>query len=141
MSLSRVTAIALICAFLAGGCAKSPDDISGAYVSPLVYQSFTCDQIGEELARVVARASEVAGVQQGTAGDDAVAMGVGLVLFWPALFFISGSDRSAELARLKGEVEAIEKAAIRKDCDDVVSSIAEGREAGGERESRQDNAQ
>lgn len=141
MSLSRITIMALICALLAAGCAKSPDSISGTYVSPLIYQSYTCDQLGEKLARVAARASEVAGVQSGTASGDAVAVGVGLVLFWPALFFISGSDREAELSRLRGEVEAIEKAAIQKDCGDVVESIAGGREASNRRKSLQDNAQ
>ena len=131
----------LICALLAGGCAKSPDNIPGAYVSPLVYQSFTCDQLGAELARVAARASEVAGVQSETASGDAVATGVGLVLFWPALFFIAGSDREAELARLKGEVEAVERAAIQKDCINVVESISGGRETGRRRESSQGNVQ
>ena len=44
-------------------------------------------------------------------------MGVGLLLFWPALFILAGSDHSDELARLKGEYEALETAAIQKKCD------------------------
>lgn len=40
-------------------------------------------------------------------------MGVGLVLFWPALFFLAGDDQKEELARLKGEYEALEKASIQ----------------------------
>lgn len=44
-------------------------------------------------------------------------MGVGLVLFWPALFFLAGDDRSDELGRLKGEYEALETSAIQKKCD------------------------
>jgi hypothetical protein len=43
-------------------------------------------------------------------------MGVGLVVFWPALLFIPGKDQSAEVSRLKGEMEALEQAAIAKNC-------------------------
>ncbi|MEA3643102.1 MAG: hypothetical protein VBE63_24640 [Lamprobacter sp.] len=43
-------------------------------------------------------------------------MGVGLVLFWPALFFLAGDDQKEELSRLKGEYEALQQAAIRQDC-------------------------
>jgi len=43
-------------------------------------------------------------------------MGVGLVLFWPALFFLAGEDKKEELARLKGDYEALQQAAIRQDC-------------------------
>jgi len=44
-------------------------------------------------------------------------MGVGLVLFWPSLFFIRGDrETRAELARLKGELDAIEQMSIRKNC-------------------------
>ncbi len=45
-------------------------------------------------------------------------MGVGLVLFWPTLFFLEGGDgpEAAEYARLKGERDAIEKVSIQKKC-------------------------
>lgn len=39
------------------------------------------------------------------------------MLFWPALFFIKGEGASAaEVARLKGEMEAIEHASRMKKC-------------------------
>ena len=42
---------------------------------------------------------------------------VGVVIFWPALFFIDGDNqKTAELARLKGEMEALEQASIQKNC-------------------------
>ena len=44
-------------------------------------------------------------------------MGVGLVLFWPAMFMIKGNDeKTAELARVRGEMEAIQQASIEKNC-------------------------
>jgi hypothetical protein len=41
-----------------------------------------------------------------------------VVIFWPAAFFVGGNEQTiAELARLRGELEAIEQAAIRKKCN------------------------
>ena len=63
------------------------------------------------------KAAEIAGVQSNKATGDAVAMGVGLVLFWPSLFFIKGDGTTAaEVAHLKGEMDAIEQASIKKKC-------------------------
>jgi len=109
------------------GCSSSPEKISAAYVSPIQYSPYDCDQIGVELIRVNRRVVEVSGVQKKNADRDAVAMGVGLVLFWPALFFLAGSDQSEELARLKGEYEALETAAIQKKCD-IASQLQLARE-------------
>jgi hypothetical protein len=46
-----------------------------------------------------------------------VATTAAVIIFWPAAFFIGGDKQNAaELARLKGEMEAIEQASIRKNC-------------------------
>ena len=113
--MNRVITMAA-CAAILAGCAQRADEIAPTYVSPIAYQNYSCQQIVEESARVSARAAQAAGVQDSQASSDAVAMGVGLVVFWPALFFIGGQDQSAELARLKGEMEALEQASIRKNC-------------------------
>ncbi len=97
-------------------CADHSDKIQPSYVSPLQYSDFSCSQIKGEIARVGRKMNEVAGVQDKTASGDAVAMGVGLVLLWPALFFIDNSDQHVELARLKGEFDALEQVAIQKNC-------------------------
>lgn len=102
----------------ATGCAKRADQISASYVSPIVYQNYTCEQIAQESLRISARAQQVAGTQDKKASRDAVAMGVGIVIFWPALFAINGDDQqTAELARLRGEMEALEQASIQKNCN------------------------
>ncbi|WP_152465467.1 hypothetical protein [Sulfitobacter sp. THAF37] len=99
------------------GCAQKASDVTGSYVSPLTYQSFSCRQIVEEASRVSAKVGELSGVQNKKANDDAVATGVALVIFWPAAFFIKGDKQTAsELARLKGELEALEKVSIQKNC-------------------------
>ena len=99
------------------GCATSPDRIAASYVSPTLYLNLTCTQLREEAIRVSARAAQATGAQSQQVTQDAVAMGVGLILFWPALFFIGGGGTNeAEIARLKGEMEAIEQASIQKNC-------------------------
>lgn len=56
-------------------------------------------------------------MQNQKATNDAVAMTVGMVVFWPALFFIKGNDQQAgELANMRGQMDAIEQASIRKNC-------------------------
>ena len=71
--------------------------------------------------------SEVNGAQDKTASDDTTAMAVGMILFWPALFFIDSSDQRTEVARMKGEFDALEQAAIQKNCS-VAKEIKAARE-------------
>ena len=127
--MKKAVAVMVSVSLAVSGCAKSPDNRSGAYTSPLQYQGHSCDQLQQELSRISARAAEVAGQQSSQATKDAVALGVGLILFWPALFFMFGGDKGEELARMKGEIEAIEQAAIQKNCLSVASQISKQREA------------
>lgn len=71
----------------------------------------------QEGARVSQRANQLAGVQDEKSTNDAVATGVGAILFWPSLFFIKGDGQTAaELGRLRGEYDAIQQASIMKNC-------------------------
>jgi len=124
-TLKKVTTNIVLLAFLSG-CAASPDSITGTYVSPLQYSTYSCDQIKMEMMRVSRKVSEVTGQQQKARTKDAWALGVGLVLFWPAIFFMIGGDKKEELAHLKGEFDALESAAIQKECS-VVAEIEAGR--------------
>jgi hypothetical protein len=99
------------------GCASSANEITPSYVSPLQYQYLSCQQIAAEAERVSQRASQVAGAQDEKATNDAVATGVGIVLFWPVLFMVKGDGQTAaELGRLRGEFEALERVSIEKNC-------------------------
>ncbi|HXD44110.1 MAG TPA: hypothetical protein VN655_03165 [Pseudolabrys sp.] len=113
----RIAYIALAGAVLVAGCAKDADQVSATYISPVLYDNYTCAQLAEEAQRVSSRAAQATGVQDQKATNDKVAMGVGLIVFWPALLFTKGNDENtAELARLKGQMEAIEQASIKKKC-------------------------
>lgn len=125
--IAKLGMTALACAFLIQACAKSSDSVTGSYVSPLQYGSYDCDQLSAEAGRLSARVAEASGNQDDAATRDAVATGVGLVLFWPALFFLAAGDNESELARLKGEFDAVERAAIEKKCS-LADDIRRGRE-------------
>jgi hypothetical protein len=82
------------------------------------YQSYNCAQLAEEAQRVSAPAATATGLQDKQATNDAVATGVGLVIFWPSLFLIGGDKvNAAQLAQLKGEMEAIQQVSIQKRCN------------------------
>jgi hypothetical protein len=99
-------------------CAKSADDVTGSYISPLQYQNYSCQQLGEEAQRISARVAQTSGVQDQKRSNDQLATTAAIILFWPAAFLVSGDDQNtAELSRLKGEFETIEKVSIQKNCN------------------------
>jgi hypothetical protein len=107
----------LLAVFLLAGCAKSADEIQPTYVSPLQYQHLSCQQLAAEAQRVSYRAAQLSGVQDDKADKDAVATAAAVVIFWPAAFLVGGDNHTtAELARMKGEFDTIEKVAIEKNC-------------------------
>lgn len=109
--------IVVILTAVISGCASSARDIPTQYVSPLIYEDYSCKQIGAEHARLTRRVNELAYQVDDRASDDSAKMAVGLILLWPTLFFIDGDGPEAqEYGRLKGEYEALEKASIQKEC-------------------------
>lgn len=114
--VSRISSAALAVSFLAG-CASAPKDIAPSYVSPTPYLSMSCTQLRQEAEGVSARAVQATGAQEKKASSDKAMTAVSLIVFWPAAFFINGDKATAtELARLKGEMQAIEQASKSKNC-------------------------
>ena len=99
-------------------CAKSTSEIPAQYVSPLQYKSHSCTQVEQEMVMLSRRVSDLGAQVDKTASDDNAQMAIGMILFWPALFALDGdTPQAAEYGRLKGEFEALEKAAIQKNCE------------------------
>jgi hypothetical protein len=88
-----------------GGCASSSEDITPAYVSPVAYQGYTCQQLALEAQAISTRASSLSGTA------------AAVVIFWPAAFLVSGDKQTAaELSLMKGQMIAVEQASIAKKC-------------------------
>lgn len=114
--ITRISS-AIILSVILTACASKSKDVSASYVSPTLYQNLSCSQLASEAQAVSSRAATAAGVQDKAASNDAVRTTVGVVLFWPAILFNNGDNaHTAELARLKGEMQAIEDASRRKKC-------------------------
>lgn len=104
-------------AIVLGGCSTAAKDIAPTYVSPIQYQSYDCQQIEAENARLVNRVSQLGGRLDEAASNDKAIGVVGAVLFWPALFALGGTkNQEAEYARIKGEHDALQQASIQKKC-------------------------
>ena len=112
----KITIFIIISSFLIS-CSKSSKEIVGLYISPLQYADYSCDQIKSEMIRVSTKVKSLTGELDENKENDQMITGAGLILFWPALFFIGGTkEQEAEYARLKGEYEALDKVAIQKNC-------------------------
>jgi hypothetical protein len=117
MLMIRNLGIAALCVALAG-CASSSADITPSYVSPVMYQSYTCQQLALEAQGVSARAAALSGAQDSQHTKDAVATTAAVIIFWPAAFLVGGDKQTAaELGQMKGQLVAIEQASIAKKCN------------------------
>ena len=121
----KTTILLAACAALTlSACATSSNEIASGYTSPLAYQGYDCQQIAMEEQTVLAHVSQLGGQIDRRAHNDKIAMGVGVVVFWPALLFVKGNgEQAAEYARLKGDNEALEHAAIAKHCVGGASTV------------------
>jgi len=116
ISKMRNLGIVVLGAALAG-CASSSSDIAPAYVSPVAYQSYTCQQLALEAQAISTRAATLSGAQDSQRTKDGVATAAAIVIFWPAAFFVGGDKQTAaELSQMKGQMVAVEQASIAKKC-------------------------
>jgi hypothetical protein len=113
----RAAAIIAVGSTTVAGCASRSEDVGAAYTSPIAYQSYNCKELSQEAQRVSGAAATAAGAQDSQHTKDAVVTTAAVVIFWPAAFFVGGDNaKTAELARLKGQMQAIEETSINKKC-------------------------
>jgi hypothetical protein len=93
------------------GCATRPESISASYISHEKYMGQTCPELTDSMADARTQLSKYSDMQNTKANVDAAT--VFLVLI-PASK-LSG-DSAADVAKYKGEVEAIETAQIKSSC-------------------------
>ncbi len=115
-TVSTIVLTAFVSANIAG-CASKGSDVQAAYVPVSLYGNLTCEQIAQELYDVGYKAAELSGQLDNAAGKDAGLVAVGVILFWPALFFVGGDkNKEAQLAQLKGTRDSLIKAGKQKGC-------------------------
>ncbi len=120
--MNKLTVGATIVALMLAGCATPPKDIAPTYVSAALYLNLSCAQLKAEAEGVSSRAAAAFGRQEQNRGRDVAMTTVSVVLFWPAAFFMKGDGAdAAEVARLKGEMQAIEQVNRAKNCGIVFS--------------------
>ncbi len=113
----KATLVASFALATLSACATPPKDIAPTYVSTGLYERLSCAELRNEAEAVSARAQQAYGLQEANRSSDAAMTGVALVLFWPAAFFMKGDGAAAaDVARLKGEMQAIEQVNRIKNC-------------------------
>jgi hypothetical protein len=114
--LPRVACLALVGALLAG-CATRSADVKPLPADPADFIAWDCEHIADQLDKVQQRAADVAYTVDERVGNNIVALGVGIGIFWPAILAMRPDGLDAvELARLKGRYDALRVAAQQKNC-------------------------
>jgi len=113
--------VAATISILMSGCATNQNSDFRPYISPLKYANDDCHSLAEKAEVIDAEIRKLYPSAGPRVGQNTVAVGVGLFVFWPALFLIADTDGASSLAltQLKGEVNAISNAAAQNNCDFV----------------------
>ncbi len=108
----------LFLVFVLSSCSTPPDKLGSANISSSQYVSYDCDQLASELTRKNKRLNDLYISLSNEAKADKWQMGVGMLVFWPTLFWLEGKDSAEanEYRLLKGETEAMHTASVQKKC-------------------------
>jgi len=120
----------LVAALALAGCATRSGDVTPLPANPADFVAWDCERIDSEADRVQKRAADVAYDVDERAGNNIIALGIGLTVFWPALIAMRPPGVEAdELARLKGRYEALGTARAGKACPPAGMALAPARVA------------
>lgn len=124
--MKKIIASALSISITLAGCATASKDITANYVSPMQYQAYDCGQLAFEMQRIQSKVNQLGGRLDEAASNDKSIAGVGIILFWPALFALGGTkQQEAEYSRLKGEYDAVEQLTVAKKCSSAAMASNE----------------
>ena len=130
MNRLAVTVSNCTLALALAGCATRAVDVLPAPANPADFLAWDCSRIDDEQDRVQQRAADVAYAVDELAGNNILALGVGLTVFWPAMLAMRPAGlEAAELARLKGRFEALQTAGRYKSCPAPGADLSPARAA------------
>ena len=101
----------VVAAAILMGCANRPESIRASFVSHERFIDLDCTQLTTKLADTRAELDKYSKMQDSKANGDAF----GVFLLGIPFSKLSG-DHEGDVARLKGEIEAIETAQIKRKC-------------------------
>lgn len=115
-SIQRAIA-ALLPLTLLAACATRSGDVQPQAIDPSLFANWRCDALYDEADRVRQRAARVAYDVDERSGNNIIALGLGVTVFWPALLAMRPSGPDAQtLAELKGRDEALHAAQAQRGC-------------------------
>jgi hypothetical protein len=107
-----------LCLLALAGCATHAEHVRPEPTPLAEFATWGCSRVADEADRVQQRAADVAYAVDERAGNNILALGVGLTVFWPALLALRPDGlEAAELARLKGRYEALQQVAAQRGCE------------------------
>lgn len=115
-----VASVALAAASIVSSCATAPENIAPAYVSYMAYMQYSVEQLGQEEARLQAALSSASDAQTKARSNDTL----GVIFIGLPVSSLSGSNQASNVARLKGELEAVQKAITFKGGNPSVTPSA-----------------
>jgi hypothetical protein len=99
------------------GCATRSVDVRPQAADPAEFAVWDCNRLADEADAVQQRAADLAYTVDDIAGRNIVALGVGVTIFWPALFALRPNGTEAlELAQLKGRYETMKAVSANRGC-------------------------
>lgn len=108
----RTISVAGLAVLSLAACAKAPESIAPSYVSEVPYQSYSCTQLGQEKQRLEMAYATAAKAQNDARTGDAW----GVFLIGMPTSSLSGGNIAPEIASLKGQMTAVDKTIIAKNC-------------------------
>lgn len=123
-------AASVVIAMATSGCASRSGEVMPVPANPAQFIGWSCERIDDETERVQRRAAELAWAVDERSGNNIVALGVGVMVFWPALLALRPYGPEADdLAQLKGRFEALREAASRAGCPPPAADLPAARAA------------
>ncbi len=105
---------ATVAVALLSACASRPESIHASYVSHEKYTHLSCAELATRKTDTRAELDKYSRMQDSKANTDAVG-----VFFLALPFSKLSGDHEGDVARLKGEVEAIDTAQVKNRCKSV----------------------
>jgi len=111
----RSAIVAMIVVMTAAACAPAPETIGPAYVSDLPFRTYSCEQLGEEQARL-SQALATASTQQSKARANDV---MGVIILKLPIGSLSGQAVTPLISLYKGQIEAVHRASMNNGCPEA----------------------